>query len=41
MFGSLGEFQDFATEWQWFYNNERPNMGIEGITQKQKLALAA
>ena len=41
MFRSLSELQNFATEWLWFYNNERPNMGIGGITPKQKLAKAA
>jgi len=24
--------QDFATQWLWTYNNDRPNMGIDGIT---------
>lgn len=41
MFRSLSQLQNFATEWLWFYNNERPNMGIGGITPKQKLAQAA
>ena len=31
------EVQDFATEWLWTYNNERPNMGIGGITPAEKL----
>lgn len=38
---SLDEIQDFATGWLWTYNHERPNMGLGGITPKQKLALAA
>jgi len=25
----------------WAYNNERPNMGLGGITPKQKLAMMA
>jgi len=25
----------------WFYNNERPNMAIGGISPRQKLALVA
>jgi putative transposase len=33
--------QEFATQWLWTYNNERPNMGIGGITPAQKLKLAA
>ena len=33
--------QDFATEWLWTYNNDRPNMGIGGITPAQKLKTAA
>jgi putative transposase len=41
LFESIGEVQDFATQWLWTYNNERPNMGIGGITPKQKLALVA
>jgi hypothetical protein len=28
MFDSIREVQDYATEWLWTYNNERPNMGI-------------
>jgi putative transposase len=31
------EAQDFATLWLWTYNNDRPNMGISGITPAQKL----
>ena len=38
---SIEEAQDYATEWLWTYNNERPNMGIGGITPAQKLKLAA
>jgi len=35
------EAQHHATQWLWTYNNERPNMGIGGITPAQKLKLAA
>ena len=41
LFDSIAEVQDFATRWLWTYNHERPNMGLGGITPKQKLALAA
>ncbi len=41
LFDSIGEVQGFATRWLWTYNHERPNMGLGGITPKQKLALAA
>ncbi len=33
--------QDFATQWLWTYNKDRPNMGIGGITPAQKLKMAA
>ena len=35
------EAQDHATQWLWTYNNDRPNMGIGGITPAQKLKIAA
>ena len=38
---SIEEAQEFATGWLWTYNNERPNMGIGGITPAQKLKMAA
>jgi putative transposase len=38
---SIEEAQDYATRWLWTYNNERPNMGLGGITPAQKLKLAA
>ena len=41
LFDSLDEVQNFATSWLWTYNHDRPNMGLGGITPKQKLALAA
>jgi putative transposase len=40
-FDSIRKIQDYATEWLWTYNNERPNMGIGGMTPAQKLKLAA
>ncbi len=29
---TIEEAQDFATQWLWTYNNDRPNIGIGGIT---------
>ena len=37
----LDEVRDFATQWVWFYNHERPNMALDGFTPKQRLAMAA
>lgn len=41
IFETIAEVQDHATDWLWTYNNDRPNMGIGGITPAQKLKLAA
>lgn len=41
LFDSIAEVQDYSTRWLWTYNHERPNMGLGGITPKQKLALVA
>ena len=41
MFDSIDEVQDFATQWLWNYNHERPNMALGGFTPKQRLAMAA
>lgn len=41
LFESLDHARETATEWLWRYNNERPNMGIGGITPIQKLEQAA
>jgi putative transposase len=38
---SIEEAQDHATRWLWTYNNQRPNMGIGGITPAMKLKQAA
>ena len=40
LFNTIEEVQDHATRWLWTYNNERPNMGIGGVTQIQKLNAA-
>ena len=40
-FSTIEEAQEEATRWLWTYNNERPNMGIGGITPAMKLAQAA
>ena len=38
---TIEEAQDFATQWLWTYNNDRPNMGIGGITPAMRLKMAA
>ena len=38
---NIEEAQDFATQWLWTYNNDRPNMGIGGLKPAQKLKMAA
>ena len=38
---SIEEAQGHATQWLWTYNNDRPNMGIGGITPARKLKMAA
>ena len=37
----IEEVQQYATQWMWRYNNERPNMALGGITPIQWLAMAA
>ena len=37
---SLKEVQEFDTRWMWSYNNDRPNMALDGFTSKQKPAIA-
>ena len=41
IFETIAQAQSTATDWLWTYNNERPNMGIGGITPAQKLKMAA
>ena len=41
LFAAIEQVQHHATAWLWTYNNERPNMALDGKTPKQKLALAA
>jgi putative transposase len=41
IFDPIEEARDFATQWPWTYNNDRPNMGIGGMTPAQKLNAAA
>jgi putative transposase len=41
IFETIEEAQHQATEWLWTYNNERPNMGIGGMTPAMKLKTAA
>ena len=41
IFETIEEAQDQATEWIWTYNNERPIMGIGGMTPAMKLKTAA
>jgi len=38
---SVEEAQDDATKWLRTYNNDRPNIGIGGITPAMKLKMAA
>ena len=37
LFESIEEVQNFATDWMWTYNHERPNMALYDITLKKKL----
>lgn len=37
LFSSLSDLQKHATQWQWFYNNERPNMALNGFTPMQHI----
>jgi putative transposase len=41
IFETIEEAQGQVTEWLWIYNNERPNIGIGGITPAMKLKTAA
>ena len=37
LFSSLDELQNYAKQWQWFYNHERPNMALNGYTPRQHI----
>ena len=37
LFRSVDQAQQLATQWLWFYNHERPNMALGGITPIQYL----
>ena len=39
LFESIEEVPNYAADWMWTYNHERPNMALGGITPKQKSAL--
>ena len=41
IFESIEEVQQIATEWLWFYNHARPNMGNGWISSAQKLKMGA
>ena len=41
LFESISQVQEFATEWLWNYNNQRPHMALHGMTPKQKAAMFA
>lgn len=41
IFETIEEAPEQATEWLWTYNNERPSMGIGGMTPAMKLKTAA
>ncbi|MFT4861153.1 MAG: putative transposase [Pseudohongiellaceae bacterium] len=40
LFSSIKEVQDYATQWLWFYNNERPNKANGGLPPKKMLTTA-
>lgn len=37
LFSPLDELQGYVTQWQWFYNHERPNMALNGFTPMQHI----
>jgi hypothetical protein len=41
VFADIEAVTEKATRWLWHYNHERPNMGLGGVTPKQKLLQAA
>ena len=38
---NLDEVRLFVTQWMWKYNHERPSMALDGMTPKQRSAMAA
>ena len=40
LFDSIKDVQDYAKQWLWFYNNERPNKANGGLPPKRMLAAA-
>jgi putative transposase len=38
---TIEEVQQIANGWLWTHNNERPDMGIGGVTPAMKLKMAA
>jgi len=41
LFDSIDEVQDYATQWLWFYNHERPNKANGGLPPKRVMVTAA
>jgi putative transposase len=41
LFDSIEEVQEFATQWMWNYNHERPHMALGGITPYKRRAMTA
>ena len=41
LFDTIEEVQEFATQWMWNYNHERPHMALGGITPYQRRAMTA
>lgn len=39
IFETIQQVQQYATNWLWTYNNERPHMGLGGITPAMKLSM--
>jgi len=39
-FDSIEEVQDYATQWLWFFNHERPNKANVGLPTEHMLAAA-
>jgi putative transposase len=37
----INEVKEFATQWMYKYNHQRPNMALGDITPKQRLAMVA